>query len=642
MKKHRITCIIIILLASIWSIKVNAINYYVSNNGDNTKYGTSPNTAWKTISHVNSQTFNPGDSILFKCGDRWEEFLEISSSGNEGNHIVYSSYDTGVKPKLYGSKAITSFIPHPTLSNVYRCDGYLPVNPNDYDDRQYLGSIFYIINDTVEWGDGITLYEDSLQGLNENYEWFWQNDSVYFYYDGNINNIDTVECTQLARGININSNYITIDGFDMRYFGGRCIGTGIYPEVEMHGAIVRNCHLAYTSSKENLGYGTALFHSEMIIENNIVHSQGRRGISINIQDGAGSCVMKNVYIQDNEIYDGYHTTGIDFGIQGNNHTVRNIHIRRNKIWECYGLNKGEYASNFVFLCNHGDLEDADSIYVYNNVFMNVNSSGVWCSGIANLFIINNTFTGPAASPHAGAFIYSSLSNNGNHTIMNNIFLNYSNEGVTVVDGSSDGSTTIDTCDYNLYYAENPTNTFILFQIDSTNYRHSEWSQLQSAGYELHSPTPQYPNFIDSLNNLHLKSTSPAIGKAKPISFVTTDIEGNPRDPLTPDIGAYEYQDPSNIDNNKSLNIRNYILNQNYPNPFNPMTKISYSISHSAFITLTVYNILGQKIRTLVNKYQRNGDYSVSFGAKNLSSGIYFYKLQVGETITKTKKMILMR
>ena len=88
------------------------------------------------------------------------------------------------------------------------------------------------------------------------------------------------------------------------------------------------------------------------------------------------------------------------------------------------------------------------------------------------------------------------------------------------------------------------------------------------------------------------------------------------------------------------------LNQNYPNPFNPTTRISYSIptfngKQSLNVTLNVYNTLGQKVATLVNKAQAPGNYSVQFNASNLPSGVYFYKLQAGN-FTSTKKMILMK
>jgi hypothetical protein len=85
----------------------------------------------------------------------------------------------------------------------------------------------------------------------------------------------------------------------------------------------------------------------------------------------------------------------------------------------------------------------------------------------------------------------------------------------------------------------------------------------------------------------------------------------------------------------------YALDQNFPNPFNPATKLSYSIPVEGFVSLDVYNSIGQKIATLVNESKIAGTYEVNFNAANLSSGIYFYKLTSGN-FTETKKMILMK
>lgn len=82
------------------------------------------------------------------------------------------------------------------------------------------------------------------------------------------------------------------------------------------------------------------------------------------------------------------------------------------------------------------------------------------------------------------------------------------------------------------------------------------------------------------------------------------------------------------------------LYQNYPNPFNSQTKISYSISKPEFVTLKIYNVAGKEIKTLVNEFKSASNYSLNYNAIGLSSGIYFYKLTVGNNYTKANKMLL--
>jgi len=85
----------------------------------------------------------------------------------------------------------------------------------------------------------------------------------------------------------------------------------------------------------------------------------------------------------------------------------------------------------------------------------------------------------------------------------------------------------------------------------------------------------------------------------------------------------------------------YKLFNNYPNPFNPTTKIKYQIPELSLITIRVYDVLGKEIATLVNEEKPVGNYEVDFDGTNLTSGIYFYRLQAGDYI-ETKKMILLR
>ncbi len=86
----------------------------------------------------------------------------------------------------------------------------------------------------------------------------------------------------------------------------------------------------------------------------------------------------------------------------------------------------------------------------------------------------------------------------------------------------------------------------------------------------------------------------------------------------------------------------FALDQNYPNPFNPTTMISYSIPKSNFVTLKIYDRLGREVQTLVNQLQEANTYIINFHANELASGIYFYRIQVGNSIVVTKKMLFMK
>jgi len=96
----------------------------------------------------------------------------------------------------------------------------------------------------------------------------------------------------------------------------------------------------------------------------------------------------------------------------------------------------------------------------------------------------------------------------------------------------------------------------------------------------------------------------------------------------------------NAVNERQSVVRSYSLDQNYPNPFNPSTQITYTIPKNERVKLSVYNILGKQVAELVNGTKNAGTYTVNFSAANLSSGVYFYKLETGNTVLSKKMMLL--
>ncbi len=102
---------------------------------------------------------------------------------------------------------------------------------------------------------------------------------------------------------------------------------------------------------------------------------------------------------------------------------------------------------------------------------------------------------------------------------------------------------------------------------------------------------------------------------------------------------------SNLDNKGDFSnsgpSEDYRLYQNFPNPFNPATIISYKLNNDGYVSLSVYNLVGQEVGTLVSEFQKAGTYTRQFDASNLAAGVYLYKLQVNG-FTSVKRMTLIK
>jgi len=130
-------------------------------------------------------------------------------------------------------------------------------------------------------------------------------------------------------------------------------------------------------------------------------------------------------------------------------------------------------------------------------------------------------------------------------------------------------------------------------------------------------------------------------EAKSYSFVDNNLA----------IGSYTYR-LKQIDFNGMTEYSNEVfmdvnapatfsLEQNYPNPFNPSTLIKYSVAQDGFVNVSIFNLLGEKVATLVNSNMKAGSYEINFNASQLSSGVYFYSIEAGD-FKAVRKMLLMK
>jgi hypothetical protein len=110
--------------------------------------------------------------------------------------------------------------------------------------------------------------------------------------------------------------------------------------------------------------------------------------------------------------------------------------------------------------------------------------------------------------------------------------------------------------------------------------------------------------------------------------------------VTLDANSISTSGLTDINNHKKISL-DFVLFQNYPNPFNPSTTIRFNLPEASVVKLTIFNILGQKIRTLVNELRESGVNSINFDASDLNSGIYIYKIEAGNFV-QTRKMTLLK
>ena len=87
--------------------------------------------------------------------------------------------------------------------------------------------------------------------------------------------------------------------------------------------------------------------------------------------------------------------------------------------------------------------------------------------------------------------------------------------------------------------------------------------------------------------------------------------------------------------------KTFALEQNYPNPFNPTTHIAFEVPKSGHVMIAIYNTIGQRVATLLDKKMEKGRHVITFEAANMPSGVYFYKISVGD-YTNVKKMTLLK
>ncbi len=405
-------------------------------------------------------------------------------------------------------------------------------------------------------------------------------------------------------GIRLNetpdSNDSTIFKFCLFEYGKANTGTGD----------VNLCGGAVYAKVDKLRISHCLFRNNMCYHSDIIQS-----------GGGAIAIIGNPIIEFCEFSENSGVFGGAMVIWGSglNPVIRNNYFHHN---QGHGtINIGSWSGN-----------NTSPVFI-NNIIVNnsTNFHGIihFSNGSGLAVLINNTIVNNSCSGQGGAV----FTNNGVAPLLiNNII--YGNKPAQVSLEATSG------LDFINCLIEGGQNGFSGASFSGTYLNNIEGN----------------PRFADDGNaDFHITDYSPCIGAGvDSVEFEGTwyhapssDIEGNPRpnpSGTTPDIGAMEnilgipeftgiketYYHPANS-----------VVSQCYPNPFKTCTKITYKLNKPCFISLKIFNIMGEEISVLENDYKKAGTYEVRFNAANLTGGVYFYRLQAGE-YSEIKKLILQK
>ena len=415
-------------------------------------------------------------------------------------------------------------------------------------------------------------------------------------------------------------------------------GGGIYCEIS--NAVMQDLVVSNNTANAH-GGGINIESSSPLLEN-IVITRDSAAIAGGIGIVWSNVILKNVEIYENSA----HSKGGGISVGGSTLILKNVVIKDNYTWfEGGGMSIGSdtdmrNCSNVIVTNNRSDLwgggiamdAHSDSAVYLANVVVANNSAGNGGGGIYfgnqrpvlnNVTIINNH------CPNRGGGIFG---RNGPGFSLRPILINcivWNNDSTQIE--IQNGDITISNSDIqggiNGIILDNSTLNWLDGNIDAD------------------------PLFVDTTNGDYtLTQNSPCIDAGT--AFLEWDGQVWLNLPDTtyygaaPDMGAFEFDPNVFIDIPQHISTR-FQLFQNYPNPFNLSTTIEYSIAIPGVVSLAIYDLLGKKIRTLINDRQAAGHYTVRWNGVNesgnpVSSGVYLYKLKMNNTQVLSKRMLLIK
>ena len=348
----------------------------------------------------------------------------------------------------------------------------------------------------------------------------------------------------------------------------------------------------------------------------------------------------------------YRTINVVSGYMHNTVTTFTDNWITGTVDDAIGITGGK-VSLLRNVCKWCGSPDGDNLNIKSGVWGEIAYNVIWGPGgngikvnassktrITNVCIHNNTITagGWRRLGEPGYCIL--LDASARAEIYNNVFGDCYND----LEITTAADTTNTVYDNNFYFGS----------VDSLNKANIFWAPDGVARQQAHdkfmvgnatgSPFVKFSDYftntwatLDGDNNYLLTATYKNLGFTPPSSWTNPGMPGQ----LPGDANVGALGTTTTGVNNESNSPATFALKQNYPNPFNPTTTIQYMLPNNGQVTLRVYNILGQLVRTLVNEVEPAGTHSVQFNGSNLASGVYMYRLESG-SMSSVSRMVLLK
>jgi hypothetical protein len=327
--------------------------------------------------------------------------------------------------------------------------------------------------------------------------------------------------------------------------------------------------------------------------------------------GDGSTYSDNTTFSGTQVFTGLRFA---FGTDG----AITMNARVGGVWTATGITGTPFIQGTTYIVDiYGNNSTITEAYTYGSVqTVAANTLDIWVNGTLVADDIGKALIGNGANIDSWMFY-------GENSVGNvsNIFLDdfyYANELSSTplpVELTSFSATTIGK-DVKLSWNTATEINNYGFDVERSVAK-GEWEKIGFVNGNGNSNSPKNYSFVDDSVT------------AGTYSYRLKQIDND---------GQFEYSKTVEVNLNAP---KKFELSQNYPNPFNPTTTISYNIPEASNVKLTIYNLLGQEIITLVNKFEEAGVHTATFNASELNSGLYIYKLQAG-SFNQTRKMTLIK